>query len=148
MDWHNECVDVVDSLDIADRILALQAVPMFSTVAVADLQQIAECVEERRYGSNELIFRRGDWEDDMIMIVSGEVVLEGDVPMAPRGPGEHIGELAMLRHQPRSLTATAGPEGMHGLVMDCRLLESLVEQRPQIATAMLATLADILAATE
>lgn len=139
---------MVDSLDMADRILALQAVPMFSSVAVADLEQIAACVEERRYGPNELIFRRGDWEDDMLMIVSGKVQLEGNVPMASRGPGEHIGELAMLRHQPRSLTATAGPEGMHGLVVDCRLLENLVEQRPQIATAMLATLADMLAAAE
>ncbi len=121
---------------------------MFSAVEVSDLEQIAECVVERRYAPHEVIFRRGDWEDDMIMIVSGEVQLEGDVPMAPRGPGEHIGELAMLRHQPRSLTAIAGAAGMHGLAMDCRVLENLIEQRPQIATAMLATLADILADTE
>lgn len=138
-------MDVVDSLDIADRILALQAVPMFSSVDISDLERIAERVEERRYGPREIIFRRGDWEDDMIMIVSGEVHLSGDVPISPRGPGEHIGELAMLRHHPRSLTAVAGDAGMHGLLMDCRVLENLVQQRPQIATAMLATLADILA---
>lgn len=140
-------MDVIDSLDIADRVLALQAVPMFSQVDVADLSEIAACVEERRYEPRETIFRRGDWEDDMIMVVSGQVHLEGDVPVAPRGPGEHIGEVAMLRHQPRSLTATAGGDGMHGLALDCRLLESLVEQRPQIAGAMLRTLADILAST-
>ena len=140
-------MDVLASLDIADRILALQAVPMFSGIAVADLEQIAAVVEERRYEPNEVIFRRGDWEDDMIMIVSGLVHLTGDVPVAPRGPGQHIGELAMLRHQPRSLTATAGTDGMHGLVMDCRVLESLIEERPQIADAMLGTLADILAET-
>ena len=81
--------------------------------------------------------------------VTGSAAIPGpDIVPAARGPGEHIGELAMLRHQPRSLTAIAGPDGMHGLVMDCRLLESLVEQRPQIATAMLTTLADILAETE
>ncbi len=138
-------MDVVASLDIADRILALQAVPMFSGVAVADLERIAERVEERRYGPHELIFHRGDWEDDMIVIVSGQVQLTGDVPIAPRGPGQHIGELAMLRHQPRSLTATAGDVGMHGLVIDCRMLETLMEERPQIAMAMLSTLAEILA---
>ncbi len=141
-------MDVIDSLDIADRVLALQAVPMFSQVDVGDLSEIAACVEERRYEPGETIFRRGDWEDDMIMVVSGEVHLEGDVPIASRGPGEHIGEVAMLRHQPRSLTAIAGSRGMHGLALDCRLLESLVEQRPQIAVAMLRTLADILASTE
>ena len=139
-------MDVVSSLDLPDRILALQAVRMFAELGVSDLEQIAESLVERRYEPHEVIFRRGDWEDDMILVVSGEVALAGDVPIAPRGPGEHIGELAMLRHQPRSLTATAGPGGMHGLVMDCRVLERLVEERPKIGTAMLATVADLLAA--
>ena len=121
---------------------------MFSAVAVADLARIAELVVECRYGSQEVVFRRGDWEDDMIMIVAGEVALAGDVPLAPRGPGEYIGELAMLRHQPRALTAVAGPDGMHGLTMNCRLLESLMEARPQITTAMLGALADMLAGAE
>jgi CRP-like cAMP-binding protein len=141
-------MDVVSSLDLADRILALQAVRMFADVDVADLEQIAESIIEKRYESGETIFRRGDWEDDMILVVSGNVNLTGDIPIAARGPGEHIGELAMLRHQPRSLTATAGPDGMHGLVVDCRVLERLVEDRPQIAASMLGTLADILAAAE
>lgn len=121
---------------------------MFSEVAVADLKQIAESLIEKRFEPGETIFRRGDWEDDMILIVSGEVHLESEVPIPARGPGEHIGELAILRHQPRSLTATAGPTGMHGLVMDCRVLERLVEERPQIGASMLGTLADVLAEAE
>lgn len=119
---------------------------MFSDLEVADLEQIAEALVEKRYEPGEVIFRRGDWEDDMILIVAGQVFLKGDVPIPPRGAGEHIGELAMLRHQPRSLTATAGPSGMAGLAMDCRMLERLIEDRPQIGTAMLATLSEILAA--
>lgn len=141
-------MDTVASLDIADRVLALQAVPMFSGVALPDLEQIAESVVECHYEPGEVVFRRGDWEDDMILIVAGEAHLAGDVPIPNRGPGEHIGELAMLRHRPRSLTATAGPEGMQALVMDCRMLERLIEDRPQIATAMLQTLAEILAEVE
>ena len=121
---------------------------MFSAVDVADLEQIANALVEQRYEPQETIFSRGDWEDDMILIVSGSVNLTGDVPLPPRGPGDHIGELAILRHQPRSLTAVAGPEGMHGLAMDCRVLERLMENRPQIATSMLGTLADILAEAE
>lgn len=138
-------MDLVASLDIADRIVALKAVTLFSAVDIVDLEQIAESVEERRYEPAEVIFRKGDWEDDMIVIVDGAVELAGDVDLPPRGPGQHIGELAVLRHQPRSLTATAGPTGMHGLVMDCRVLERLIEARPQIAVAMLGTLAEFLA---
>ena len=140
-------MDVIASLDLADRIVALRAVTLFSEVDVDDLEQIADSVEERRYEPDEVIFRRGDWEDDMIMIVTGEVHLSGDVELPTRGPGQHIGELALLRHQPRSLTAVAGADGMHGLVMDCRVLERLIEARPRIAVAMLGTLADILATT-
>lgn len=138
-------MDVVSSLDLPDRILALQRVPMFAGLDVTDLEQIAESLVEQRYEPGETIFRRGDWEDDMILIVGGQVQLTGDVPIPPRGPGEHIGELAMLRHQPRSLTATAGPAGMHGMAIDCRVLERLIEDRPQIGIAMLATLSEILA---
>lgn len=141
-------MDVVASLDIADRVVALQAVTLFSAVDIDDLRQIAESLEERRYEPGEVIFRRGDWEDDMIIIVDGEVGLAGDVDLPPRRPGEHIGELAVLRHQPRSLTATAGPAGMHGLVMDCRVLERLIEARPQIAIAMLGTLSELLATSQ
>lgn len=144
--WQNETMDVVWSLDIADRIVALQSVSMFSAVDIADLEQIVEALVEKRFEPGERIFQRGDWEDDMIFVISGEAHLAGDTPLAVRGPGEHIGELAMLRHQPRSLTATAGPDGMHGLVMDCRSLERMVEERPQIAVSMLKTLADMLAA--
>lgn len=144
----NSAVEVISSLDTADRILALQAIAMFAGLNVADLEQLAECVVERRYEPAEVIFRRGDWEDDMIMIVSGEAQLNADVAMEPRGQGEHIGELAMVRHQPRSLTAVAGSDGMHGLAIDCRVLEELIEERPQIAIAMLGTLADLLAEVE
>ena len=122
-------MDVVASLDLPDRILALQAVPMFSAVDVADLEQIANALVEKRFEPQETIFSRGDWEDDMILIVAGSVNLTGDVALPPRGSGEHIGELAILRHQPRSLTAVAGPDGMHGLSMDCRVLERLMENR-------------------
>lgn len=135
-------------MDIADRILALQAIPMFSAVDLRELEHIAELVVECRYGPNEVVYRRGDSEDDMIMIVSGDVTLTSDVPVAPRGPGQYIGELAMLRHSPRTMTAMAGPEGMHGMVMNCRLLEALMEARPQIGTAMLRSLAEMLASAE
>ena len=82
-------MDVVASLDLADRILALQAVRMFSAVDIGDLQQIAESLVEKRYEPGETIFSRGDWEDDMILVVAGEVHLAGDVEIPPRGPGEH-----------------------------------------------------------
>lgn len=141
-------MDVIASLDLAERIMALQAIPMFSAVDVRDLEPIAELVVECRYDPNEVVFRRGDLEDDMIMIVSGEVIFPGDAPVAPRGPGQYIGELAMLRHSPRALTAVAGSGGMHGMVMNCRLLEGLLEARPQIATAMLRSLAEMLASAE
>lgn len=134
------------SLDLADRVVAIQRVPMFAEVDVRDLESISDCVDECRYDPHEVIFRHGEWGDDMLMIVSGDVVLTTREGKAiTRGPGEYVGELALLRHQPRSVDATAGPNGLHALVMDCRMLETILEERPRVATAMVRTLADRLA---
>ncbi len=120
---------------------------MFAKLDVADVERIVESIVERRYAPGEVVFRRGDLDDDLTMIVSGEVALSvgADDKVIVRGPGEFIGELALLRRQPRSVTVTAGPDGMHGLVMDRRMLEAILEERPQIAAAMLRTLAERLA---
>lgn len=138
---------IVDSLDTADRVMAIQRVPMFADLDIPDLERIVESIVERRYAPDEVVFRRGDIGDDLTMIVSGDVRLRvsTDETEIVRGPGEFVGELALLRRQPRSVDVIAGPDGMHGLVMDCRMLESILEERPQIAVVMLESLAERLA---
>jgi CRP-like cAMP-binding protein len=51
----------------------------------------------------------------------------------------------LLRGQPRAANVTAGPEGVRGLILRGAELHAILEERPEAAMAMLATLAERLA---
>ena len=71
------------------------------------------------------LFSAGDAGDAAYLIVTGqlEIVLEraeGDLVLAHRGPGEIVGEMAILDHQPRSAAVRA--------LSDCKLVIITEEQ--------------------
>ena len=55
--------------------------------------------------------------------------------------GEHIGELAILREQPRSANALANAGSVRTLAIRGAALKSILRDRPEVALAMLASLA-------
>jgi CRP-like cAMP-binding protein len=66
----------------------------------------------RRLAPNEVLMREGEEGETFALIVEGDVaVTRGDGRqcrlLARAGPGSILGELAVLRHQPRTATVTA-----------------------------------------
>ncbi len=55
--------------------------------------------------------------------------------------GEQVGELAILREQPRSATLIAGEMNVRTLVLHGDALRAILRDRPEVAMAMLAVLA-------
>jgi hypothetical protein len=132
---------------LIDRILALQQVPMFSDLAPEDLQQVAGRCTERRYSPDEVIYQQGDLGDEMFIITAGQVrisrVVSGAVEVLRRyGPGDHVGELSLLRGVPRVADVIADTAGATGLALDATSFRAIVDGRPEVAMAMLATLAE------
>jgi HEAT repeat protein len=130
-----------------ERMLFLRRVPLFSQLAPEDLQRIATSAVERVYPPEETIFREGDLGDELVVIVEGSVRIlrgEGDDVRLVRtyAEGDHIGELAVLRERPRAATVVADKAGVRGLVIGGRALMAILEERPEAAMAMLATLAE------
>ncbi|MGH8958620.1 MAG: cyclic nucleotide-binding domain-containing protein [Acidimicrobiia bacterium] len=126
-----------------DRVLALQRVAMFSDVDPEDLEKVALVTVERRYEANEIIYHEGDVGDEVLVIVSGEVeIRHGRDQIRSYGAGELVGELALLRRAPRSADVVAGGDGVQGLALGASELQGILEERPEIAMAMLATLAE------
>ena len=134
-----------------DRMLFLRRVPIFSRLAPDDLQRLAGVAIERRYEPNTPLVIEGDVGDELVVIVEGEVmVVHGEGPEArlirTYGVGDHIGELAVLRTQPRAATVVACDDGVFGLAIGGAGLRAILEERPEAAMEMLATLADRISA--
>ena len=134
-----------------ERMLFLRRVPLFSQLVPEDLQRIAASAVERVYPPEETIFLEGDLGDELVVIVEGSVRIlrgEGDEVRLVRtyGEGDHIGELAVLRERPRAATVVADKAGVRGLVIGGQALMAILEERPEAAMAMLATLAERISA--
>ena len=138
--------DTRDTLGEIDRMLFLRRVPLFSELAPEDLQRIGATATERLYPVEEPIVREGELGDELVVIVEGSVrVVRGSGPdertIRTYEAGDHFGELAVLREQPRAATVIAAT-AVRGLVIDGEGLRAILRERPEASMAMLATLAE------
>jgi CRP/FNR family transcriptional regulator len=90
--------------------------------------------------------REGDLGEQLFVMVQGEVEVSKQVDGAAHvlrtlHSGDHLGELAILREQPRSASVRALTE-TRTLVLSGDALRSILEDRPEVSLAMLASLAD------
>ena len=86
----------------------LRQVPMLRTLPLPCLEQLARGLEPVTVPAGEVVFRQGDVGDRYYVIESGEVEVVGDGRLVTTlGPGEGFGEIALLRHSPRTATVVA-----------------------------------------
>ena len=139
--------DTERTLGEIDRMMFLRRVPLFGGLAPEDLQRVAAIAVEHLYAADEPLVREGDPGEDVIVIVEGSVrVVRGaggdERVVRSYAAGDHVGELAFLRQQPRAATVRADADGVRGLVISGEGLRALLTERPEAAMAMLATLAE------
>jgi MFS family permease len=90
------------------ELAQLRAIPMFAPLPAPTLEALALSMTRREVPAGETIFRQGDHGDRFYIIDSGEIEIEIDGREANvLGPGEHFGEIALLRDIPRTATARA-----------------------------------------
>jgi HEAT repeat protein/ATP/ADP translocase len=142
----NPVTETARTLGELERMVVLRRVPLFSELDPEDLQRIAASAAERLYPAGEALVREGELGDELIVIVEGSVRIfrregDGDRFVRTYEAGDHIGELAVLRDRPRSATVIAEAD-VRGLVIDGEALRAILQERPEAAMAMLATLAE------
>ena len=110
-----------------------------------ELDRLMAFARSERYDGGEVIFRKGEPGHSMMMIVSGRIKISSasrhgkEVVLAVLGPGEVVGEMAILEDKTRSADATA-LERSEVLVLQRRDFIPFLERNPQISIRMLGIL--------
>jgi CRP-like cAMP-binding protein len=99
----------------------------------------------REYPPGEVLFREGESGDVMFVIKEGAVRISKaiggeDKVLAVLGPGEFLGEMAILNGKPRTATATV-VEPTRCLVIEAKTLEQMVARNAEIALRLIKKLA-------
>jgi CRP/FNR family cyclic AMP-dependent transcriptional regulator len=119
----------------------LKRVPLFAGVKDRDLGRLAKVLSERTFAEGEAITTEGQSGVGFFVIEHGSatVSLKGEI-IRTLGPGDHVGEIALIDEGPRSATVTASTD------VRCRGMaawefRSFVQEHPEVAWPLLQTLA-------
>jgi len=123
----------------------LEGIPLFRDLEPAHLDRIAGCMRRVSVEEGGELTRVGEPGDALFLILSGSVQVlypghRSEFEMARLGPGDHIGEMSLLDHQPRSATVRALDE-VEVAALDRDAFRTLGAETPGLAMRMLETLA-------
>jgi hypothetical protein len=86
----------------------LRSIPLFAPLPLTALERLAEGMHEVRFDQGEPLMTQGEEGDTYVMLESGRVLVTIDGrPDHEQGPGDGVGEIALLRSMPRTATVTA-----------------------------------------
>jgi len=98
-------------MDLETKIDLLAHTPLFSSFTRRELSEVAKLFSERSYPKGTTIFREGEEGDTFCVVASGELEVwtgDDDPQLLNRlGPGEVLGEMALLSEGTRSATVKA-----------------------------------------
>lgn len=126
----------------------LARLPLFSECSRRELDAVAAVADELRLPAGREVMRQGARGRELVVLLDGEVEVSrnGEV-LATRGPGDFLGELALVTHRPRVATVTATTD-LRVLVLERGAFERLVREVPSIALKVLKAVGERLPAED
>jgi CRP-like cAMP-binding protein len=129
-----------------DRLELLARTPLFAGLEERDLRALVGAARLKRLRAREELLRKGDEVAEIYVVAEGRLKAfvtsrEGDdVAFSIMGPGEVIGEVALLAGGRRTGTVVA-MEPCEILVLDRRDFLQTLRSRPEVAIRLLEVLA-------
>lgn len=133
---------------MADVEETLARVPLFAGVKPKELKKLGKRMQERNFSEGDTITAEGESGLGFFVIEDGNatVSIDGKI-VRTLGPGEYFGDIALIDSGPRSATIVATTD------LRCQGLTAwefrpFIEEHPEVAWAMLETLASRLREAE
>ena len=128
------------------KIELIKATPLFARCTRAELTALAAEADELPVPAGKALTRQGDRGREFMVLVEGtaEVARNGS-RINELGPGDFIGEIALLTGSPRTATVTTTSDALL-LVLTDRAFRRVVDRMPTVQDRVVAALAARLAA--
>lgn len=119
---------------------ALAQVGLFGELDKRQLKRLASIADLVSAPEGRVMVNEGGQGRELLVLVEGAAdVRRGDQMIASLGPGDAIGEMALLDHQPATATVVA-TEPCELVVIDGRQFAPLIDDLPGLAQSLLVTL--------
>jgi CRP/FNR family cyclic AMP-dependent transcriptional regulator len=118
----------------------LGRVPLFDGLSKKQLSRISSLMTPVALAAGDVLARQGEIGREFVILLDGEaeVARDGKV-IAVRGPGDYIGEIALLDNQRRTATVTAKTD-VAAEVLSRAEFASLLAEAPELSSQIMATL--------
>ena len=124
------------------KIELVRSIPLFAQFSKSDLQTIARIAKEIEFEPGALLMREGETGHEVFVIVGGQLEVwrrRAGGKIADRGPGEVVGEMALISKKPRNASVRAATPVHLLRIKDtdfAELLDQLPALWPKIASAL------------
>jgi len=123
------------------KVELLRNVPLFSGLSAKELMSLSRLMDEIDLKPGTVIIREGNTGGEFFIVLEGTIeVKRKGRRLARLGPGDYLGEIALIDHGPRTATAMVETDARL-LVLASREFHSMLASDPRIENKILRTLA-------
>lgn len=130
------------------RVKAFRSIPLFSDLSDESLQRIIDLAAEAEVPAGQVLIEPGREGSGLFVIEEGSVLVEKGNKTIELGPGEFVGELALLVPDAARSARVQAKTPVRFLAISRAHFAKLLEEEPKLALHMLHALAARLAHTE
>jgi CRP-like cAMP-binding protein len=124
-----------------EKLELLKRTPLLAGLGRKDLEEVGRLADEVDLKADHVLMREGDVGREFFVIVEGQVRIDkGGRSIRTMGPGEFVGDIALVTERPRTATATTETP-CRLLVLGHREFHQLMDQYPSIRLSVLESMA-------
>ncbi len=124
-----------------EKLELLKRTPLLAGLSRKDLEEVGRLADEVDLKADHVLMREGDVGHEFFVIVEGQVRIDkGGQMIRIMGPGEFVGDIALVTDRPRTATATTATP-CRLLVLGHREFHSLMDEFPSIRLSVLESMA-------